>query len=239
MYVPCRICFTWRWVLRERWSGRQLFSISGRSVAPAIDLIAPDIYMPEYDKYTKVLDLYQRPDNALFVSETGNPEAYALFFAVLGHQGIGCPSAWISPGTRIILSVPKVNPETIAAFGANYELVRPMMRELADLSLHGRLHGVAEDPAVHVQIAALGIGGRHRMAASIWTCQLTAGESAANGRCFDCGVGTERIFVTGYHKRAGVSTLPSGRGVGRCSSHGWRRGRIRMMKSGMQDLNGI
>jgi hypothetical protein len=45
--------------------------------------------MPEYDKYTKVLDLYQRPDNALFVGETGNSAAYPrYFFPTLGHQGI-------------------------------------------------------------------------------------------------------------------------------------------------------
>ncbi|HEV7442060.1 MAG TPA: beta-galactosidase, partial [Steroidobacteraceae bacterium] len=56
-----------------------------KAAAPALDLIAPDIYMPEYDKYTKVLDLYQRPDNALFVGETGNSAAYArYFFPTLG-----------------------------------------------------------------------------------------------------------------------------------------------------------
>ncbi|MHB8816808.1 MAG: beta-galactosidase, partial [Steroidobacteraceae bacterium] len=45
-----------------------------KAAAPAIDVIAPDIYMPDYARYTKVLDLYQRPDNALFVAETGSKQ---------------------------------------------------------------------------------------------------------------------------------------------------------------------
>ena len=127
--------------------------------APAIDLIAPDIYLPEYEKYTRILDLYQRPDNALLVAETGNPVAYArYFFAALGHQSIGfSPFGMDFTGySNYPLGAAKVNPEMIAAFALDYEVVRPMMRELAELSLRGRLHGVAEDPATHVQTVDLG-----------------------------------------------------------------------------------
>jgi hypothetical protein len=58
--------------------------------APSIDVVAPDIYMAEYAKYIKVLDLYGREDNALLVPETGNSPAYARFvFASIGHGAIG------------------------------------------------------------------------------------------------------------------------------------------------------
>ena len=130
-----------------------------KAAAPAIDLLAPDIYLPEYEKYTRVLELYQRPDNALFVAETGNSIPYArYFFAVLGHQAIGfSPFGMDFTGyNNYPLGAAKVDPETVAGFAVNYELVRPMARKLAELSMHGKLHGVSEDPANHEQTMDLG-----------------------------------------------------------------------------------
>jgi beta-galactosidase GanA len=186
--------------------------------APAVDLIAPDIYMPEYDKYTKVLDLYQRPDNALFVAETGNPEAYArYFFAVLGHQGIGfSPFGMDFTGyTNYPLGASKVNPETIAAFGENYQLVRPMMRELADLSLRGRLHGVAEDPAVHVQTIALG-AWRATIAYGLpqfGPANAPPGNPQPMGGALIAEVAANEFLVTGYHARVSFDATDRSRGV--------------------------
>src|SRR5690606_2418461 len=61
-----------------------------KAAAPNIDLLAPDIYMPEYTHYTTVLERYSRPDNPLFVAETGNRGEYArYFFSALGRQAIG------------------------------------------------------------------------------------------------------------------------------------------------------
>jgi len=130
-----------------------------KAAAPAIDLLAPDIYLPEYEKYTRILDLYQRPDNALLVAETGNSIPYArYFFAVLGHQAIGfSPFGMDFTGyNNYPLGAAKVNPETVAGFAVNYELVRPMARKLAELSMRGKLHGVSEDPANHEQTIDLG-----------------------------------------------------------------------------------
>ena len=42
-----------------------------KAAAPAIDVLAPDIYQGDSARYRKVLELYRRPDNALFVPETG------------------------------------------------------------------------------------------------------------------------------------------------------------------------
>jgi len=66
-----------------------------KAAAPSIDLLALDIYMENSDQYLKVLDLYHRPDNALFVPETGNrPEFARYYFAALGHQAIGFSPFW-------------------------------------------------------------------------------------------------------------------------------------------------
>jgi hypothetical protein len=52
-----------------------------KAEAPAIDILAPDIYMSDTAAYLKVLDLYHRPDNALFIPETsGTPFVRPLLF---------------------------------------------------------------------------------------------------------------------------------------------------------------
>ena len=103
-----------------------------KAAAPAIDFIAPDIYMPEYARYMKVLDLYRRADNALFVAETGSKQAYARYlFATLGHQGIGfSPFGLDFTGySNYPLGARVVDAGTLAPFGLEYRLVGAMSSE--------------------------------------------------------------------------------------------------------------
>lgn len=67
--------------------------------APAIDILAPDIYLPDTASYLKVLDLYHRPDNALFVSETTGSAKTARFFFPPSAYKLSAirPLAWITP----------------------------------------------------------------------------------------------------------------------------------------------
>ncbi|MBD1393281.1 DUF5597 domain-containing protein [Mucilaginibacter glaciei] len=61
-----------------------------KAAAPAIDLLAPDIYLSGSEKILKVIELYDRPDNALFVPEAGlEPEKAKYLYSVLAHGGIG------------------------------------------------------------------------------------------------------------------------------------------------------
>ena len=58
--------------------------------APAIDIESPDIYMNDPVAYLKVLELYHRDDNPLFIPETSGGAAVArFFFSALGLQAIG------------------------------------------------------------------------------------------------------------------------------------------------------
>ena len=41
-----------------------------KAVAPAIDLICPDMYVPDREQYLRVCARYTRPDNALFIPES-------------------------------------------------------------------------------------------------------------------------------------------------------------------------
>lgn len=118
-----------------------------KAAAPNIDLIAPDIYFRDYKTATKVLELYARPDNALFVAEIGSAQPYArYFFPTLGHGGIGFSPFGMddTPYTNYPLGAQDYNDETIENFAQVYRMVSPMMREWAKLSFESNVWGVAE-----------------------------------------------------------------------------------------------
>jgi beta-galactosidase GanA len=189
-----------------------------KKAAPSIDLIAPDIYMPEYAKYLKVLDLYQRPDNALFVAEMGNAPGYARYlFAVLGAQGIGfSPFGMDYTGySNYPLGARKLDDETIERFAMNYRLIAPMQRLLASLSLRGKVHGVAEEPAEpHQQTLSLG-----RWQASVsygrplfgnW--DPPKGNPEPSGGALIAELGPDEFLVTGFHSRVDFALADKSRG---------------------------
>jgi beta-galactosidase GanA len=189
-----------------------------KKAAPSIDLIVPDIYMPEYPKYMKVLDLYQRPDNALFVGETGNATAYArYFFAVLGHQGIGfSPFGMDYTGySNFPLGARKVDEETLEPFAMNYRLVAPMQRLLASLSLRGKVHGVSEDPAEpHQQTIAL---GRWQATVSygrplFGNWDPPKGNPQPSGGALIAELAPNEFLVTGFHSRVDFELADKSRG---------------------------
>jgi beta-galactosidase GanA len=127
--------------------------------APALDVLAPDIYQNDPARYLKVLDLYGRPDNALFVPETGSSAATArFFFAALGHGAIGfSPFGMDYTGySNAPLGAPRMNEESLAPFALNYKLIEPMMREIARLNFEGKLHTAVEEKEEHSQTLDLG-----------------------------------------------------------------------------------
>ena len=111
--------------------------------APSIDLLAPDIYMPESEKALKVIELYDRPDNPLFVPEIGSGEDYVrYFYPVLAHSGIGFSPFGIDDNG---LGEVKAETETrLASIAQEYAMAAPMMRELAKLSFEGKIRSVVE-----------------------------------------------------------------------------------------------
>jgi beta-galactosidase GanA len=130
-----------------------------KAAAPAIDLLAPDIYMSDSPRYLKVLELYDRPDNPLFVPETGNTPANArYFFAALDHGALGfSPFGMDYTGySNSPLGAPRVNEETIAPFALNYRLVGPMDRVIAALEADGKLRAVVEEKDKRSQTLDLG-----------------------------------------------------------------------------------
>lgn len=130
-----------------------------KAAAPSIDLIAPDIYAGDSPRYLKVLDLYHRDDNAMFVPETGNRSSFArYFFAALGHQTIGfSPFGMDYTGhVNFPLGAERIDKDLISHFALNYELVGPMDREIARLNFEGKLQAVSEEKDVPSQSLEFG-----------------------------------------------------------------------------------
>jgi hypothetical protein len=148
--------------------------------APAIDIEAPDIYMNDPVAYLKVLELYHRDDNPLFVPETsGGAQVSRFFFSALGLQAIGfspfgldystMPSAPPAAPTILPAAAPQAgSPAAVPAAAApgpqdqfaptaqNYRIIGPMMRDVARLNFEGKLQAVAEEAGTPTQTLHFG-----------------------------------------------------------------------------------
>lgn len=124
-----------------------------KAFAPAIDMIGPDIYSDDSGLYSEVLSTYARPDNPLWIPETGEGDSYAKFlFAALGRGAIGFSpfgvdwTGWTLPTGKV--------PE---AHTANYTLLGPMARELAQLNFEGKLKTAVEGADAATQELDFGV----------------------------------------------------------------------------------
>ena len=118
-----------------------------KAVAPSVDMVAPDLYLPIDATYTGLLDRYARPDNPLFVPETGNAIWAARFFwAALGRGAIG----WAPFGmdatnySNYPLGARTLDAATIEAFAAPYRLFRPIASDWATIASQKPTWGTAK-----------------------------------------------------------------------------------------------
>jgi Domain of unknown function (DUF5597)/Glycosyl hydrolases family 35 len=109
-----------------------------KAAAPAINILAPDIYYP---KFYDVAAQYTRPDNPLFVPETNfNPYFVGFAYTTFGYfNGIGYSPFGIDDVVRN---------GTGAAIGAGFEdtyrVLRPMLPLIAHYQNTGKLHPVLQ-----------------------------------------------------------------------------------------------
>ena len=111
--------------------------------APAIDLLAPDIYLSGTDTVLKVIELYNRPDNTLFVPETGSSAEYAKYmYEVMARGGIGFSPFGIDDNGQGEGEVEIA--ARLAPLSQEYAMAGPMMRELAKWGFEGKIKAVVE-----------------------------------------------------------------------------------------------
>ncbi|HVC45785.1 MAG TPA: DUF5597 domain-containing protein [Terracidiphilus sp.] len=122
--------------------------------APSINLVAPDIYMPDYDRYMKVIELYKRKDNPLLIPETGNSPAYARYvYAAIGNGALGwSPFGLDYTGYSNHPDGPEaMESSALKPFAQQYALLAPIDGMLAMGEFEGKVRGTCEDPKNHVQ----------------------------------------------------------------------------------------
>lgn len=111
--------------------------------APAIDLVAPDIYLSSSEEVLKVLELYDRPDNALFVPEASlSADKPKYLYPVIAHGGIGFSPFGIDDNGRE--EAKAETSKNLAPFAQDYAMAAPMMTELAQWAFEGKVKAVVE-----------------------------------------------------------------------------------------------
>ena len=118
-----------------------------RKLAPSIDMIGPDIYADDSQFYRETMATYHRPDNPLWIPETGRSDSFAkFFFYALGADAIGFSPFGVDQSGWNILG-----DEPWTAHARNYALIAPMDREIAQLQSEGKLKTAVEEPGQATQ----------------------------------------------------------------------------------------
>jgi hypothetical protein len=111
--------------------------------APAVDLLAPDIYLSGSERALKVIELYDRPDNPLLVPEIGSSAENARYlYAVLAHGGIGFSPFGIDDNGQGAGETETA--ARLAPIAREYAMIGPMMRELAKWGFEGKIKAAVE-----------------------------------------------------------------------------------------------
>jgi hypothetical protein len=169
--------------------------------APALDILAPDIYENNPAAYVKVLDLYRRSDNPLFVPETGGAQNARFFFSALGLGAIGfSPFGMDYTTSRAAAETSKEKEQALEPWAMNYRLIGPMQREIARLNFEGNVKAVAEERGKITQTLTFGS----------WNAQVSYGAVRNNpavgnaepiGRALVAHLTDNQFLVTGYFCR--------------------------------------
>ncbi len=185
-----------------------------KAAAPAIDILAPDIYQGDDVKYRKVLELYSGPDKPLFVPETrGNGASARMCFAALGQGTIGWSPFGLDytkyANTNQPLGAPRETEATLAPVALNYKILGPIMREVARLNFEGKLQAVAEEKGEPTQTLDFGN----------WQAVVTYGVARNGspkgnfepiGRALIAKIGENEFLVTGAFCRVDFKAASGG-----------------------------
>jgi hypothetical protein len=204
-----------------------------KAAAPAIDLLAPDIYLEGSEKILKVIDLYNRPDNALFVPEAGlSADKVKYLYEVIARGGIGFSPFGIDENGEAI----KANEmtEKLVPFSQEYAALAPMMRELAQWSFDGKIKAVVEREDFAPQTIDL----------DTWKAVITFGGNGRGNRAAENTRPTGKMMIvqlndnkfiligTGCH----ITFQPAGNNAGKAWQYGqvqegkYENGKFKMLR---------
>ena len=114
-----------------------------KAAAPALDLLAPDIYLTGSERILKIIDLYNQKNNPLFVPEAALlPDNAKYLYKVIAEGGIGFSPFGIDDNGQGETEAGTT--ERLAPFAQEYAMITPMMRELAAWDFEGKIKAVVE-----------------------------------------------------------------------------------------------
>ena len=203
-----------------------------KAAAPAVDILAPDIYIGNTEGYLKALELYSRPDNPLLVPETiGFGPFTRFFFTALGRGAIGYAPFGMDD-TRIRMGqdgTPLSPEERYGATALNFRLFKPMARQIAQLNFEGKIQTAVQLSAVdsaaergnsvdrvnYVTDQSLNFDGWDADIAFGTFSRLARAQSqpeAPDGRILIAELSKGQYLLAGYHCR--VMFRPTGKNKG-------------------------
>jgi hypothetical protein len=178
--------------------------------APSLDVLAPDIYQNDPTAYLKVLELYHRDDNPLFVPETSTSAATARFlFAALGLQAIGfSPFGLDYSAARMRAGASRE--EFLTPWAENYRLLGAMQREIARLNFEGKLQAVAEEKGKVSQTLAFG-GWNAVVSYGATRNNRAVGNPEPVGRMLVAQISDNQFLLAGIHCRVDFTPAEAGK----------------------------
>jgi hypothetical protein len=134
-----------------------------KAMAPAIDLLAPDIYVPNSENYRKVMRDFHQPNNPLLIPESLGFEPFPgatgyaryLYFA-LGDGAVGFANFGLD---RLLLTTP-INQEMLAVVNG-FALLGSFSQELAALKFSSKLQTAVEEDGISQKELAFAADGTY------------------------------------------------------------------------------
>jgi hypothetical protein len=189
-----------------------------KAAAPAIDLLAPDIYVPNTQRYRDVMEQFKRPDNPLFIPEThgfghfsGSQGNARNLFLAIGAGAIGFAPFGID-NFALMDTNGKTDYEQMG-LAQNYELLAPMADELAALQYAGKVRTAVEEPGLAQVELTFGrwsaqVDFPPAYTASADTGGLSPTASLHMGRVLVAQVGPDEFLVAGIDARVNFRLTP-------------------------------
>jgi hypothetical protein len=184
-----------------------------KAAAPAIDALAPDFYSGDATLFREVLHAYNRPDNPVFVPETGLGKTFGrYFFYALGKGAIGFSPFGVDY-TNWTIKDNKIP----ANMAENFALFAPMQQQVAQLNFEGKLQTAVEEKGTARQTLHFpspdGKAGDVEATVSFGFPQHDGeqppGTSDLQGRAMVAQLGPYEFLVTGFDASVSFSLAPS------------------------------
>ena len=165
-----------------------------KATAPSIDLLGPDFYSEDFTLFKDVVRAYARPDNALFIPETGLNHVfgrdlyYALGAGAIGFSPFGVDfTNWTLDGHEI--------PSWLSR---DFTTLAPMQSLLAKLNFDGKLKTVEELPGSGRQSVQFGdLDAEVSFGFPQRDGQQPPGTKDFSGRALIAQLGPQEFLVTG------------------------------------------